>query len=187
MVTHPCAVLSNYAAHPLTVGPGHHFFSADFPGVANALIEKELRTATAFFTNGAVGNIHPRKSMKRGIEMMAEIGRSYGDAVLGALNASEPVDCSLAGETQVLTFPNRMDPLLAVEAELRVLGIGPICIAVVPGEYFVEFQMAFKQALAPRPAFLIGCANGWLGWMSSELIHRPSAVLPYQRERENTF
>ena len=55
--------------------------------------------------------------------------------------------------------------------EVSRLHLGEIAIGLLPGEPFVEFQLRFKEALAPRPALLLGYANGWAGYVPPEACY----------------
>jgi len=51
------------------------------------------------------------------------------------------------------------------KAELQVLRLGDTILAGVPGEYFVEYQLQLKTEAWPLRAFIIGGANGWIGYL----------------------
>lgn len=160
------AVLYNFAAHALTIGPGTLQYTADFPGVAGARIEQRFPGAVALFLNGGVGNVHPRKSMRKDFAVTEEIGAALAQAVIPAVESARPVDgAPLRFLTETISFPNRMDPSRSVPVELSCLELGGVVLGIMPGEPFVEFQLRFKQALAPRPAFFIGCANASVGYI----------------------
>jgi hypothetical protein len=56
----PIAVLTNYACHPVVFGADNLQYSADYPGVMNRVVEKELgEHAQSFFLQGAPGDINP--------------------------------------------------------------------------------------------------------------------------------
>ncbi|MCC7163433.1 MAG: hypothetical protein IT331_13135, partial [Anaerolineae bacterium] len=55
----PIATLFRYSAHPVTVGPRSMVASADYPGPAREVIEKNLG-GLALFLQGCGGNINPR-------------------------------------------------------------------------------------------------------------------------------
>ena len=160
------AILYNFAGHALTVGPGNLLYTADYPGVACSRIEAALDGATALFLNGGGGNIHPRKSMKRGFDATEEIGAALAGAILPAVEAAEPVaEGRLRFAADTLTFPNRVAPELTVEVEVSCLTFGPLVIGVLPGEPFIEFQLRFKETLAPSLAMFVGYANGCPGYI----------------------
>jgi hypothetical protein len=49
-----------------------------------------------------------------------------------------------------------------IDAEVQALSVGPIRLAVLPGEPFVETGLALKHAGA---AFVVGYANGYVGYL----------------------
>lgn len=56
----PLAVLTNYACHPVVFGGDNLQYSADFPGVMNRVVEREIGgNAQSFFLQGAPGDINP--------------------------------------------------------------------------------------------------------------------------------
>lgn len=159
------AVLFHYTAHPLTLGPGNDFFSADYPGKARRVVEDALSAETAVFLNGAAGNVHPWQCMRADTEALETVGEAVGAAAVEAVRNAVPVESRpLRLETERLTFPNRADPSRVVQVEIGVMQLGPMLFGLVPGEFFVEFQLRFKEELAPIPATLIGYANGWPGY-----------------------
>src|ERR1035437_4327560 len=56
----PIAILFNYACHPVVIGPENFQYSADYPGVANHVVEKEFGgSVQSFFVQAASGDINP--------------------------------------------------------------------------------------------------------------------------------
>ncbi|HLY17522.1 MAG TPA: neutral/alkaline non-lysosomal ceramidase N-terminal domain-containing protein [Bryobacteraceae bacterium] len=56
----PLAVLTNYACHPVVFGADNLQYSADYPGVMNRLMEREVGGhVQSFFLQGAPGDINP--------------------------------------------------------------------------------------------------------------------------------
>ncbi len=56
----PLAALTHYACHPVVFGSDNLRYSADFPGVMNRVVERELGgQAMSFFLQGAPGDINP--------------------------------------------------------------------------------------------------------------------------------
>ena len=48
------------------------------------------------------------------------------------------------------------------------IDLGGVKIGFLPGEPYVEFQMAFMKALAPSSCFVNGYSNGWCGYIPTE-------------------
>ena len=163
----PLAVAFHFTAHSLTLGPGNMRFSADYPGVARSVIDEALRGATSLFLNGAAGNVHPRECMRPDRRATEVIGGLLGGSAVALAQAdlnlvTEP---TLEAASRTLTFANRMDPSLEVAVQVGCVRIGPLVMGVVPGEYFVEFQLRFRRRVDAKFATLIGYANGWPGYI----------------------
>lgn len=78
---------------------------------------------------------------------------------------SQPV--SYARETLVLSeFPPR------VKVKLQAIRIGDLGIASAPCEVFAETGLALKKGSALQPAFTIGLANGYNGYLPTPEQHR---------------
>jgi len=75
------AVIFNYACHPNSM-PGDNFtITADFPGYAADLIERELE-GVALFTNGAQGSVDIEGFEGRDFQGVERRGKALGGAVL---------------------------------------------------------------------------------------------------------
>lgn len=160
------SVVFHYTAHALTLGNKNKRFSSDYPGYAERIIEKNLPGSLALFLNGAAGNIHPRQCMRSDTSALEAIGTALGQATLESLASARLVDdCALALASERLSFTNRIDPSLSVPVEITVLRIGSFLMGFVPGEFFVEFQMKFKDQIKPVTGTLTGYANGWPGYV----------------------
>ncbi len=77
----PIAVLFSYGCHPVVVGPNSYVISADFPGAAREVIERNLG-GTALFMQGCGGNINPRVGI--GYEVDCRDTKNRVGALLGA-------------------------------------------------------------------------------------------------------
>jgi neutral ceramidase len=82
----PLLVLFTFSCHPTTKPGSEGWISPDYPGVARALIEKQLN-CRAMFMPGTFGNIRPHingKFTPATKEQLEAIGRELAQAVLGA-------------------------------------------------------------------------------------------------------
>lgn len=161
----------HWTAHALTLGPPNRQFSADYPGALRAAVQSQLPQKRVLFTNGAAGNVHPRQCMRVDDSAIAWLTRELTAKVLAAVESAEPLEVlafDLQGQT--LSFPNRADESLAVEAEVSCLrfhdqhGCG-LAAGFLPGEPFVEFQLRFREALKTTRALLCGYSNAWAGYV----------------------
>jgi hypothetical protein len=166
------AVLFRYTAHSLTLGPENELFTADYPGRARREIETLSAGAMALFMNGAAGNVHPRECMRPDFTAMERIGQALGEAVVAVADRAAPLAKPRLGFARDnLTFTNRVDPDLQVDVELACLTLGPVVFGFVPGEVFVEFQLAFRRQLAPAHGVFVGYANGWPGYIPTRTAY----------------
>ncbi|MCF7855013.1 MAG: neutral/alkaline non-lysosomal ceramidase N-terminal domain-containing protein [Candidatus Pacebacteria bacterium] len=160
------AILFNYTAHALTLGPANTEFSADYPGEACRHIEEAFPGALAIFTNGAAGNVHPRQCMRGDFEVMEKTGKDLAEGVMRTAGKARCLpQLNLVHESRILTFPHVRDPCIQVKPEIHAVRIGRFAVGFVPGEFFVEFQLAFKKRLRPDPAVLVGYCGGWTGYV----------------------
>jgi len=52
--------------------------------------------------------------------------------------------------------------------EIQVLSLGDVDFAAMPAEYFVEFGLKIKEAVHPRRALVVSCANGMVGYVPTQ-------------------
>ncbi len=162
----PIAILANYTAHALTVGRGNFLYTADYPGAACFFVEKAFPGTMGLFFNGAAGNTHPRKCMRRDYKIMEEMGRKLGEEIIRVSKQTNKIDSpSISFYSDILDFPNRIDPSQRVKVEISLLALGPVIVGFIPGELFVEFQLMFKKNIEPHIGMIIGYANGWPGYI----------------------
>ena len=162
----PRIVLCHYAAHALTLGGGNDYFSSDFPGRVRERIEAAHPGCTALFLNGAAGNVHPRACVRSDTSALGPFGDALGSAAVEALSsAREVTGTGLALFSDVVTFRNRVDASLEVPVEIDLLDLGDLRMAFLPGEFFVEFQLAWKERVRPCRGIFVGYANAWWGYV----------------------
>jgi hypothetical protein len=171
----PLAVMLNYTAHPVVAMLLPHV-SADYPGAATALVERELPGAVCLFTNGCAGNVNSIK-VATNFDDVQSIGATLGRAALGKLRELKLlVETTVAHRSTGLTLaprecPPAKTPVLSrlankltegpLRADVQAMRVGPVIWVSLPGEPFVETGFALKGAGA---TFVVGYANGWLGY-----------------------
>ena len=121
----PFAVIFNFACHPL-FGAARGRITADYPGIASRIIEENLgRGATAFFLQGAAGDVidplfkdfsRPRDVEPHGMKLGLNTLRTYREITTG------DADLSVLSETIRLPrrtdIPRRIGVLLQEQGEL---------------------------------------------------------------------
>jgi hypothetical protein len=71
-------------------------------------------------------------------------------------------------ETEIDHITEKIEHCGKQLAEIQVIKFGDWYFAGVPAEYFVEFQLQIKIAVYPRRAFVVGGANGMLGYVPTK-------------------
>jgi neutral ceramidase len=173
------ASMINYACHPVS-GGGHgtgweswfYDVSAEFPGVATALVES-AESGNCLFTLGAAGNMVP---IERGISPRFKIGKALGGETVRLLQFMETsADIILAvGSRQVeLPLKNALEKDSYVklpksgklEVELQVVRIGGLYLVALPGEVLVEVGTAIKDGSGGEQTLIVSLANGSIGYI----------------------
>ncbi|GAB4527118.1 MAG: hypothetical protein Kow0063_02100 [Anaerolineae bacterium] len=109
------AVIFNYACHPNSM-PGDNFtITADFPGYAADLIERELG-GVALFTNGAQGSVDIEGFEGRDFDGVARRGQALGRAVLDVCRRIEvQADPVIRAARTLFWLPYRTVPAQTLE------------------------------------------------------------------------
>jgi len=169
----PKALLFQFTAHALAIGPTNRVFTADFPGKTRALLAEKIPGVQPLFVNGAAGDVHPHQSMRQDFSAIEKVGTELATAVFNATaTLTEQPAMPIRMASRLLKFVNRVDSSLEVSVKIACARVGDWLVASVPGELFVEYQLRFKAALAPRPVLLIGYANGWPGYIPTDQAYR---------------
>ena len=167
----PVAVLVNGVCHPV-----HEMcirrVSPDYPGEMCRELEARHRGATAFFFNGAAGNINP-PTVSGGPDGARSHGQKLARAAEELLGQVEPVEgeevvllrsrVSLPGRT--LTGRPSKVPLIT---ELTALRLGSVGFVLIPGEPFVEIGLGIRQASPFEPTWVVGYAGDYVGYIPTD-------------------
>lgn len=197
----PVAALSFYAVHPMSYyGQGE--VSADFPGLARRVRQRESPGVHQIYVSGASGNVTAGKYNSGAREnravlaerlrvAMAEAWRNtrreplermvfrsvplsleprsspgFGEAELGAklVPGTAPFQQCLAA--MGLSWRRRVAAGRALE--IPCLDLGSAALVLVPGETYVDFQLA-AQALRPSDFVCVaGYGDGATGYVPTE-------------------
>ena len=173
----PRALIVNYACHAVVLGPDNRLISADYPGYLARRIERELDGALCLFTQGGAGDINPyldkQPVAQNGFGEAEKMGNALADAALTVARKLKPQandDARLLATAEVLSFRDRWDSQKTVRAGLTTLLINDqIAIATLPGEPFVDLQIALRDKSEIPYTFLFGytySAGGeWIGYL----------------------
>ena len=173
----PRALIVNYACHAVILGPDNRLISADYPGYMARRIEHELTGALCLFSQGGAGDINPyldkQPVAQDGFGEAEKMGNALADAALAVARKLKPQanhNARLLAAAEVLTFNDRWDAKRSVRAGLTTLLIDEqIAIATLPGEPFVDLQIALRDKSEVPYTFLFGytySAGGeWIGYV----------------------
>lgn len=172
------ALLVHYAVHAVVLGPTNCKYSADYPGVMQATVEKALPDTQTMFVQGGAGDINPLFQGRSGDEkadfsLVDRMGQLLAAEVLKVRSALRPVLPAAQGvrfKREALQFSDRWDKARTHHVSIATALIGrDIAIAATPGEPLHKFQTMWKQqADAPAPFYYGYTFSGtgeWPGYL----------------------
>jgi hypothetical protein len=212
-----CILVTSFACHPVTVQV-QPLVSADFPGVAMALVERTVPGCQgSLFLQGACGDQNPARDDTRDFQDVMRYGLMLGGEAIkqvGRLSAPDypPSPPLVRVASEALTLPGRevlshealqaahdeLDRRLAravseeerqrcarerrmveeaqiqarraeqpIVGEVQVFRLGDAALVGWPGEPFVELGLEVQERAAAPYAFMVGYANGYLGYFAT--------------------
>jgi len=172
------ALLVHYAVHAVVLGPTSCKYSADYPGVLQSAVERELEGAQVMFVQGGAGDINPLFQGRSGKEaddfaVMEKMGQLLAAEVIRANKAVRPlapVVDPITVRSEVITFNDRWEKDKTMEVGITTILIGrEIAIATVPGEPLHKLQKMWKEhADVPHPLFYgytFSSGGTWAGYI----------------------
>lgn len=171
------ALLVHYAVHAVVLGPTSCKYSADYPGVMQSALERELG-AQVMFVQGGAGDINPLFQGRSGREqddfgVMEKMGQLLAAEVRRANASVKPLDRavdSIGVRSAVLSFADRWEKDKTIDVGITTILLGrEIAIAAVTGEPFHKLQRMWKeQADVPYPFFYgytFSAGGTWPGYI----------------------
>lgn len=172
------ALLIHYACHAVVLGPSNCKYSADYPGVLQATVEKQIPGVQCMFVQGAAGDINPLFLARTKIESEDfAIVRKMGEALAGAvlrsvktMKPSAPVNQPIRFENKRMVFADRWEKDKKMDVGITTLLLSPdIAIATLPGEPLHKLQKIWKEQADVAWPFFYGytwSAGGeWAGYI----------------------
>jgi len=171
------AVIVNYACHAVVLGPDNRMISADYPGHLARRVEREMPGALCLFTQGGAGDINPYLDKQpvdqNGFGEAEKMGHALAEVAVGVARRLKPspnIQASLRAAAETFEFRDRWDKSKTIRAGLTTLLINnEIAIAALPGEPFVDLQIALRDKSEVARTFLFGytfSAGGqWVGYI----------------------
>jgi len=170
MNSEPIAIIINFACHPVCRTDRMYAISADYPGYAMKIVEKELG-GNCMFTLGCAGNIVP---IQREGDSKKKIGLSLGAEVIKVsqwLNFTDSISLKSMQKGLQLPLKNLKDDKNTLEVEIQALKIGNLCFVGLPGEIFVEIGRSIKEKSGKENLYPISLANGSPGYIPIALAY----------------
>ena len=172
------ALLVHYAVHAVVLGPTSCKYSADYPGVLQSAVERQLEGTQVMFVQGGAGDINPLLQGRSGREaddfaVMEKMGQLLAAEVLRA-NKTVKLLAAIVDPIQVrselMTFADRWEKDKTIEVGIITILLGrEIAIATVPGEPLHKLQQMWKeQADVPHPLFYgytYSAGGTWAGYI----------------------
>ena len=162
----PRAMLAHFACHPVTLGSRNFAISADFPGAALAYMESQLGdNCMGMFLQGASGDIDPYEMNlhgEYGHQIVRNAGVSLGAKTLEVAEGVTTAASNIRVKESLLSYAQRQRPNEKLDVGITAIKIGAdIALVSIPGEPFVEHQLAFARDAPVKHALLLGLAyNG---------------------------
>ena len=173
----PRAIIVNYACHAVILGPDNRMISADYPGYLARRVERELNGALCLFTQSGAGDINPYLDKQpvdqNGFGEAEKMGNALAEEAIKVAKRLKPQtndQAAIRAAAEVITFSDRWNLTGSVRAGLTTLVINnDIAVAALPGEPFVDLQIALRDKSEVRNTFLFGytfSAGGeWIGYI----------------------
>jgi neutral ceramidase len=172
------ALLVHYAVHAVVLGPTSCKYSADYPGVVQSAVERELQGTQVMFVQGGAGDINPLFQGRSGREdddfaVMEKMGQLLAAEVIRTSRTVKPlapVGDPIKVRSEVITFADRWEKGKTLDVGITTILIGrEIAIATVPGEPLHKLQRMWKeQADVPHPLFYgytFSAGGTWAGYI----------------------
>jgi hypothetical protein len=153
----PIALITNFAAHPVTLDTMMLQFSADYPGAMQNRVEKTLGT-NCVFMQGAAGDLSPNRGQLSG----QQYGESLGDHVIALAQSVEtkiPKEPSIRVMENRFRFASRVDfknPILVVFFERAFF---PELVRNYVREFADGIQPELTTALVNQELALVGASG----------------------------
>jgi len=180
-------LLYNYGCHCVVLPPENPLYSEDWPFYAQTEIAQQLNLEMLpIFFQGAAGNINPvgvpySGGVKHTFEDAQQLGQLIARQILAGLDDLEELpEIPPDGRIDTITIPaddpdkledfsfatvEEEDGVPKVITEVQVLALGRLLFFAVPGELFGEWSIDLKQFALTRPAWVVGYANDYIGYV----------------------
>ena len=164
------ASLIHFACHPVTTTNRMYTISADYPGYAMDVVERQ-EGGLCLFGLGCAGNIVP---IQREGKFPRMIGRTIGGEAIKVLQWTETTDdieLKIAHQKLSLELRNADNDETTEEIELQCIAIGSTYFIGLPGEIFVEIGFDIVNRARPDNLFVMSMTNGSIGYIPVKIAY----------------
>lgn len=151
-------ILWNAGVHPVVLGKTYNHVSADYPGIACAMLERNCPDTEALFTLGAAGDNHPWIATQDRPTRLEPVARAAAAMVELVAHGTIPEIMPATVQTAATTME-----MGGHAHDLTVWSLGNLKVAAVPGELFGGLAEDLRERVEGG-LLLITCANGWTGY-----------------------
>ncbi len=150
--------------------------SSDFPGELCRTLERTTQFGTPLFFNGGAGDINPT-TVSGGAECARRHGEAIADAMTKAKSKARDIKpTAIKYLSRSVSLPTRTlkgaPSRRKCTAYLSALRIGPLAMAFIPGEIFVETAKAIESASPFNNTVIVGFAEASIGYVPTESAFR---------------
>ncbi|MDP8225321.1 MAG: neutral/alkaline non-lysosomal ceramidase N-terminal domain-containing protein [Candidatus Lernaella stagnicola] len=188
----PLGALVHFASHPTVLSPDNLQISADWPGVMNREIEKQLGENTvSMFVNGALGDAAPTpdwSTPEQEIKDTEKYGSQMAAAVIARLPQTKPLrDAVVAGFTNRAVFDQvELQPLggmpmhrgfsrvvyLRPDQPFQAVRLGHFVILGAPGEPTTLAARSLETLCNDGfHCLTAGPVNGYMGYFATPAVY----------------
>ncbi len=188
----PIAALINFALHPTCYGGSNMYFSADFVGHTEKVLETALGGGVAIFINGAEGDVAPIKGGDAGIKFIGdtlgataaglwktttasswlEIQGDFADVKMPSpkFNGCLPLFGASLNLCDIIPLAKNLplDAFMQKVLPFSALRLGDAVFAALPGEGITDVGLAIKavgKVLGFKHTFVAGLSNDYMGYI----------------------
>ena len=192
----PLAILMNYAAHSVVLGPENRLVTGDLAGAAERYVEQCYQDkVVALWTMGAAGNQNPKymgwdtsysQSVREDDYILMEAqGHLIGAEVLRVANQIERLtsEVQIEAAMRVVACPAKLPAnasenkgmkvkhVETIDLRLGLLLIGQVAITAVSGEVVTNIYQQLKKASPFTNTLMITIANDRVGYIVDDAAY----------------
>jgi neutral ceramidase len=164
------ASLVHFACHPVTTTDRMYTLSADYPGYAMGVVERQ-EGGVCLFGLGCAGNIVPIQRQGKFPRMIGTTIGGEAVKVLQWIQTTNDLSLNIAHRTLSLERREPVDGTTTEDIDLQRISIGDIHFIGLPGEIFVEIGFDIVTRSGHENLFVMSMTNGSIGYIPTEIAY----------------